>query len=255
MSQCVVEFKNVVKSFGDNHVLRDLSLCIPVGKRTFIIGRSGEGKSVTIKHIVGILQPDSGTVWFQGQCLTDCSQRELEAAREKIGLLFQDGALFDSMNVLENVSFPMQDLRTLTEFEKKERAWNSLNLVGLSGSEYKSVQSLSIGEKKRVGLARSIVRNPDLILYDEPTTGMDPLVSDMIDQLIVKLQNENPKMSSVVISHDVSSIMSVAEHIAFLHEGRIYKVGSPEEFRASTDPIIVQFLAGSLEGPLAVPLV
>jgi phospholipid/cholesterol/gamma-HCH transport system ATP-binding protein len=252
---CVVEFKNVFKSFGNNHVLKDLTLQIPQGKKTFIIGRSGEGKSVTIKHIVGIMEPDKGTVWFNEECLTGSSAEKLQNTREKIGLLFQDGALFDSLNVLENVMFPLLDKKNLSRFQKKEKSWEALGLVGLSGNEYKTIQSLSIGEKKRVGLARALVRKPELILYDEPTTGMDPLVSDMIDKLIFKLQQENPSMSSVIISHDVSSILSIADFIAFLHEGRIYKSGTPEDFIQSKDPLIAQFLSGSSKGPLAVPLI
>ena len=252
--QPIVTFENVHKTFGNNRVLRGLSLEIVRGKITFIIGRSGEGKSVTIKHIVGLLRPDTGLVTINGMRMDTATPRDWASARQKIGLLFQDGALFDSLSVAENIAFPLVEFEKFSAKKLSARVEELLELVGLPGKAKFTPPELSIGEKKRVGLARALVLKPDLLLYDEPTTGMDSLVSELIDHLIADMQQKLPGLSSVVISHDVHSIMKVAEHIILLHEGKVYLQGSPAEFRASSDPLIVQFLTGALTGPLGKPI-
>jgi phospholipid/cholesterol/gamma-HCH transport system ATP-binding protein len=253
---CIVEFQDVHKTFGSNRVLRGLTVGVQRGKITFIIGRSGEGKSVTIKHIVGILRADSGSVFFDNQEMTKANSHEWELARQKMGLLFQDGALFDSLSVAENVTFALRESPVKSPSLKELNAWceELLEKVGLPGYADKFPTELSIGEKKRVGLARALALRPKLLLYDEPTTGMDPEISELIDALIEDMQKKTAGLSSVVISHDVRSILSVAEDIVFLHEGHVYLQGTPDVFRASPDPLIQQFLLGRLEGPLSRPI-
>jgi phospholipid/cholesterol/gamma-HCH transport system ATP-binding protein len=250
----VVEFKQVYKTFGTNKVLQGLDLKVPPGRITFIIGRSGEGKSVTLKHIVGILRPDRGQVFLQGRDMTQASEKDWIEARQKMGLLFQDGALFDSLSVSENVAFALNEKSDLTLKQKNDRILELLEMVGLPNLGLKFPPELSIGEKKRVGLARALALNPALLMYDEPTTGMDSLVSELIDELIAKMQKSIPTMTSVVISHDMGSILKVAHNIIFLHDGKLLKEGTPDEFRASTDPILKQFMSGSSQGPLSRPI-
>lgn len=250
----IVIFQDVHKSFGNQKVLRGLSFELRKGEISFIIGRSGEGKSVTIKHIIGVLRPDSGEVTVHGCPLTQASETTWIEARKKIGLLFQDGALFDSMSVGENVAFPLREFEHLSAAELTSKVNDLLDTVGLPGYATARVPDLSIGERKRVGLARALALSPSLLLYDEPTTGMDPLISELIDSLILEMQKKIPHLSSVVISHDIQSVLRLADRIFFLHEGRIYASGTPAEFIASHDPTIQQFLAGSLEGPLGQPI-
>jgi phospholipid/cholesterol/gamma-HCH transport system ATP-binding protein len=246
--------RDVHKSFGQHRVLKGLSLAIPRGKITYIIGRSGEGKSVTIKHLVGILHPDSGEVIIDGQSMGQASQEEWTSKRREIGILFQDGALFDSLNVFENIAFALREFTDWDQAKVAERVSQLLGFVGLPGSADKMPSDLSIGEKKRIGLARALSLGPKIMLYDEPTTSMDPLIAELIDSLIVSMQQKLPDLSSVVISHDLRSVMGTADHIAFIHEGAIYFEGSPEELSSSQDPLVRQFLTGSLVGPLARPI-
>ena len=250
----IIELQNVHKSFGSNRVLQGLSVSIAPGKTTFIIGRSGEGKSVTLKHIVGILRPDFGSVVIDGENMDSASESQWQMQRLKIGLLFQDGALFDSLSVAENVSFCLMEQKMYSISQINKRIAELLEMVGLPGIDAKYPPELSIGEKKRVGLARALALSPKVLLYDEPTTGMDSLVSELIDELIHKLQKEIPGLTSVVISHDVRSILHVADNIVFLHEGKAHLHGTPDEFKKSEDPIIRQFLLGTAEGPLSRPI-
>lgn len=250
-----VVLKGLKKSFGDNVVLDGLDLEIPRGKISFIIGRSGEGKSVTIKHMVGILHPDSGEIYIDDVAMHHATPKVWEQVRQGIGILFQEGALFDSLNVFENVSFPLVNHLKMDDDDLAEEVENLLHLVGLPGIEKKYPSELSMGEKKRVGLARALALKPKLLLYDEPTTGMDPFVSDFIDELIQNTQRKMEGLTSVVISHDVSSIMNVAEHVFLLHQGKIYFHGTPQELKQSDDVLVKQFLTGSKNGPLEVPLV
>lgn len=253
--QAAIEFVNVHKAFGAQRVLRGLSLRVPTGKKTFIIGRSGEGKSVTLKHIAGLLHPDEGEVFVNGMNMTHAKEKEWVEARKSVGYLFQDGALFDSLSVGENVAFALREHRKESIAAMNARVSELLNLVGLPDSENKFPPQLSIGEKKRVGLARALALSPSLLLYDEPTTGMDSFVSELIDDLISEMQKRIPSLSSIVVSHDIKSILTVADYIVFLHEGQSYFAGSPKDFQASEDVIVKQFLSGSSQGPLSKVIV
>jgi phospholipid/cholesterol/gamma-HCH transport system ATP-binding protein len=246
-----IEIHGVEKSFAENHVLRGVDLRIPAGKITAIIGRSGEGKSVLLKHIMGLLRPDRGKVVVDGVDVAALKGRDLNGLRARFGMLFQGAALFDSMSVSENVAFPLREHTRLTPEDIQEKVREKLHLVGLDGIESRMPADLSGGMRKRVGLARAIVREPEILLYDEPTTGLDPILADSIDRLIVRMQNAL-EVTSVVISHDVKGIFRVAHFIAMLHAGRIVAQGTPEEFRAMKDPLVSQFLAGSAEGPIRV---
>jgi phospholipid/cholesterol/gamma-HCH transport system ATP-binding protein len=250
----VVVIQDLSKSFGNHQVLRGLSLKVPRGKITFIIGRSGEGKSVTLKHLVGILRPDSGELFIDGRSMAKASERDWKLTRKEIGILFQDGALFDGLSVGENVAFPIREFMKLSAIQLENRVEELLELVGLPGASPRMPSELSIGEKKRVGLARALALSPKIILYDEPTTSMDPLIADLIDELIVSMQQKIPGLSSVVISHDMRSILSIAEHIAFIHEGRIYFEGTAQELQETNDILLRQFLTGGLTGPLSKPI-
>lgn len=253
--QFCIQVKNLCKSFGSHVVLDKLNLNIPKGKISYIVGRSGEGKSVTIKHLVGLLKPDGGEIYIEGIRVDNTTEKVWTEIRKKIGILFQDGALFDSINVCENVAFPLmnhtnQSLDTITA-----RVKELLQMVELPHIETKYSSELSIGERKRVGMARALALNPDILFYDEPTTNMDPLISDLIDKLIITTQKKLKNLTSIVISHDIASMMQIADMIFLLHQGKIYFSGTPDDFKKSTDPLIVQFLSGSLKGPLDVPLV
>ena len=246
----MIYFKNVTKKFGQFTVLDQLDIHIPKGKVTVILGKSGEGKSVTIKHIMGLLKPTSGRVIVDGEDITDFGAAELQVYRKKLGMLFQHAALFDSMTVGENVSFPLREHMKLSEQEMLERSEAILEQTGLPGIQHKYPSELSTGEKKRVGLARALIHQPKVILYDEPTTGMDPLVSEMIDQLIVKVNQENKELTSVVISHDLKAALEIAENLVMLYKGKVQLAGTPDEFRTCPDPVIRQFFSGKVQGPM-----
>lgn len=246
----MIYFKKVTKIFGSRKILDELDLHIPKGKITVILGKSGEGKSVTIKHIMGLLKPTSGRIIVDQEDITDFTNAQLQQYRKKFGMLFQHAALFDSMSVGENVTFPLREHTSLGEKEMLERAEFVLMQVGLPNIQHKYPPELSTGEKKRVGLARALVHKPKVILYDEPTTGMDPLVSEMIDNLIVKVNQDNRELTSVVISHDLKAALEIAENLVMLYKGKVQKSGPPDQFRNSDDPIINQFFSGRIEGPM-----
>ncbi|MEK6712133.1 MAG: ABC transporter ATP-binding protein [Nitrospinota bacterium] len=246
-----IELREVEKSFGANHVLRGLDLKVPAGKITVIIGRSGEGKSVLLKHMIGLMRPDRGQVLVDGEDAAQLRGRELNRLRAKFGMLFQGAALFDSMNVGENVAFPLREHSRLSQGEIAVRVREKLHLVGLDGVEDRMPSQLSGGMRKRVGLARAIIREPEIILYDEPTTGLDPILADSIDRLIVRTQ-ATLGVTSVLISHDLDRALAFADFVAMLHQGRIAAQGSPGELRAMDDPLVRQFLSGSAEGPIQV---
>lgn len=246
----MIEFQKVTKIFGTFKVLDELDLKLPRGKITVILGKSGEGKSVTIKHIMGLLKPTSGRVIVDGDDITDWEEPQLREYRKKFGMLFQMAALFDSMSVGENVMFPLREHTKLGEKEMEEQAEQVLEEVGLPGIQDKMPSELSTGEKKRVGLARALVHKPKIILYDEPTTGMDPLVSDMIDKLIVEVSEREKDLTSVVISHDLKAALDIAEHVVMLYKGKVQLAGTPDDFRKTKDPVIRQFFAGKVEGPM-----
>jgi phospholipid/cholesterol/gamma-HCH transport system ATP-binding protein len=238
----MIDINNLHKSFGSNDVLNGINLTINKGETIVIIGRSGSGKSVLIKHIVGLLEPDDGFVKVEGQIVSELNKKELYELRKKFGFLFQGSALFDSMTVEENVSLPMVESNNgFTKEEIDKVVKEKLELVGLPNVQKLKPAELSGGMKKRVGLARALVTNPDYILYDEPTTGLDPIMSDSIDNLIKEL-SEKLSVTSVVVTHDMYSVKNVAHKVAMVHEGKIYFNGTPEELLESGDKVIVDFI-------------
>jgi phospholipid/cholesterol/gamma-HCH transport system ATP-binding protein len=247
----MIKLVNLRKSFGRQKVLDGLDLDIEAGKTTVIIGRSGGGKSVLLKHIIGLLQPDSGEVLIDGVDITKLGDRDLNEIRKKFGMLFQEAALFDSMTVGENVAFPLREHTPLKEREIRETVADRLRAVGLTGVEEKMPSELSGGMRKRVGLARAIAMHPQIVLFDEPTTGLDPVMTEAINRLIIDTQKQF-NFTCVVISHDIQSIFEIGDRIAMLYEGKIIEYGTPEELRTSRNPVIVQFLAGSIDGPIRI---
>lgn len=239
----IIEFKNVHKQFGRLVVLNGLSLQVERGKCLVIIGASGTGKSVLLKHIVGLLHPDSGEVWFDGRRIDELNDRQMMDVRKRIGFLFQMGALFDSLNVHRNVGFPLEEHTHLSAAEVRQIAETKLSLVGLAGIGHKMPAELSGGQKKRVALARAIALSPEVILYDEPTTGLDPVRSDVINELIVKLQRELC-VTSVVVTHDMHSAFKIADRIVMLHEGKIVYDGTPHAILEDENPIVRRFVMG-----------
>jgi len=240
--ETVIEIKDVHKSFADNHVLRGVKLEVKKAQTTVIIGASGSGKSVLMKHMIGLLRPDSGTVTVDGVDTTTLSERELSRVREKFGMVFQGAALFDSMTVGENVAFPLREHRNLREREIREIVADKLRLVDLEGVEKIFPAELSGGMRKRVGLARAVVLEPRIILYDEPTTGLDPITANSVDEMIINAQ-ERLGVTSVVISHDIASSFRVGDHVAIIHDGVIADQGPPEKLRKSDHPHVKKFLS------------
>lgn len=238
----MIEIKNLHKSFGSKKVLSGVNLNIHDGETIVIIGRSGCGKSVLLKHIVGLLSPDEGIVKVGGKIISELSEKELYEVRRNFGFLFQGAALFDSMTVGENVALPMVESNTKTsESEIVKLVEEKLELVGLRGIQNLKPSELSGGMKKRVGLARALITNPNYILYDEPTTGLDPIMSDSIDNLIKELA-EKLKVTSIVVTHDMFSVKNVAHKVAMMHEGVIHFVGNIDKLQNSTDEIITDFI-------------
>ncbi len=247
----MIELIDIHKSFGRQKVLDGLNLTIEGGMTTIIIGRSGGGKSVLLKHMIGLLKPDSGRIVVDGSDITGMNDRQLNDIRKKFGMLFQEAALFDSMNVLENVAFPLREHTKKKEKEIRQIVKERLHDVGLAGVEEKMPSELSGGMKKRVGLARALVMQPEIILFDEPTTGLDPVMTEAIDNLIMNTQHKFD-LTCVVISHDIKSVFSVAHRVAMLYEGKIVAEGTPDDLRRSENPVVKQFLTGSLDGPIGV---
>jgi phospholipid/cholesterol/gamma-HCH transport system ATP-binding protein len=247
----MIKLADLRKSFGKQKVLDGLDLEIEAGKTTVIIGRSGGGKSVLLKHIIGLLRPDSGEVLIDGVDITKLGDRHLNEIRKKFGMLFQEAALFDSMTVGENIAFPLREHTRMKEREIRETVADRLHAVGLTGVEGKMPSELSGGMRKRVGLARAIAMHPQIVLFDEPTTGLDPVMTEAINRLIIDTQKQF-NFTCVVISHDIQSIFEIADRIAMLYEGKIIECGTPEEIRASRNPVIAQFLSGSIEGPIHI---
>ena len=238
----MIEVRNLKKSFGQQQVLDGISFKIESGESAVIIGRSGCGKSVLLKHLIGLIRPDEGEILIDGQAITGLPERELLRVRRKFGMLFQSAALFDSMNVEENIAFLLRRER-LSEKELKARVDEVLEMVELSGIQEKKPSELSGGMRKRVGLARAIIYKPEIVLYDEPTTGLDPVVSDSIDQLIIRVR-ERIKITTVVVTHDTRSMRRVGQKILMMVNGKIYAAGTPEEIFSSEDPVIHRFVNG-----------
>ena len=249
----MIEVKNLSKSFGAQKVLDGLNLVCNKYETTAIIGRSGEGKSVLLKHFIGLLRPDSGSVMLDGKDITKFSDKDLKKIRARFGYLFQDSALFDFFNVYENVSFPLREHTTFSETKIREVVTKKLELVGLPNVENKKTYELSGGMRKRVGLARAIVLDPEIILYDEPTTGLDPVMTDAIGELIQKTQKEL-HVTTILISHDIESTFKIADKVALLYDGKIILSGDKEAFKKSTDRVVRQFLEGTCHGPMSTTL-
>jgi phospholipid/cholesterol/gamma-HCH transport system ATP-binding protein len=245
----MIEISEVVKNLNGNLVLRGVDLKIDKGSTCVIIGRSGCGKSVLLKHMVGILKPDKGKIVIDGKDLCRLNEKELNALRMKIGLVFQGGALFDSLTVGENVGFGLIEHGHISEEEISARVEESLSLVGLSGIANLMPLDLSGGMKKRVALARALCIKPEIILYDEPTTGVDPITADSINELIKGL-HDKLKVTSVVVTHDMRSAYMVGDKLAMLYQGKIIAQGTPEEIQKTDDPIVHQFINGLAHGPI-----
>lgn len=241
--------RDLHKSFGDLQVLRGVDLDISRGESLVVIGSSGTGKSVLIKHIIGLLHPDRGEVTVDGKSIPDLGREGLARMRTRMGMLFQYAALFDSMSVGDNIAFPLRQHTDWGAQKIRERVHEVLGWVGLEGLESKSPAELSGGMKKRVGLARAIALGPEIILYDEPTTGLDPILADQINELILDLA-ERLNVTSVTITHDMVSAYKIADRIAMLYQGRIEQVGTPEAIRESANGVVQQFINGRAEGPI-----
>ena len=239
----MIETRDLTKSFGDKKVLQGVSLKVNEGETLVVLGRSGCGKSVILKHLIGLLHPDSGEVFVDGETIAGLPERKLGEVRAKIGMLFQSAALFDSMSVEQNLAFPLleQGIRDMKEID--ERVAQALDMVDLAGEQRKMPADLSGGMRKRVGLARTIVGRPRCVLYDEPTTGLDPITSDSINFLIRRLQRRLG-VTSIVVTHDMKTAFHCADHVAFLHEGRVHFYGTVAELKANTDTIAQDFIEG-----------
>ncbi len=239
----MIEVRDLRKNFGTQRILDGVSFQIEPGESVVIIGRSGGGKSVLLKQLIGLLKPDSGEVLIDGENIVPMNERQLLRVRQKFGMLFQGAALFDSMTVAENVGFPFRRRRELTPGEIARKVSEALEMVELPGTENKKPSELSGGMKKRVGLARAIVYQPEIVLYDEPTTGLDPIVSDSIDHLMLRVR-DRLNVTTVVVTHDMRSARRVGQRILMLHEKRIYVTGTPEDIFSSQDPVVRRFIDG-----------
>ena len=242
----MIKVCSLKKKIEQQEILRGVDLEVRTGETLVLIGRSGGGKSVLLKHIIGLMEPDSGEIWIHGENIIGMSERQLGAIREKVGILFQGAALFDSMTVEENILFPLLETGERDPKVLRSRITEMLEVTEMEGQEEKMPESLSGGMKKRVGLARAIIRRPSCVLYDEPTAGLDPVVADSINKLIRCLQGRFG-ITSVVVTHDMKSAFDVADRIAYLHQGRVYFHGTPSELQQSTDPLIQDFLLGRSE--------
>jgi phospholipid/cholesterol/gamma-HCH transport system ATP-binding protein len=247
----MIILEGLSKSFNGVKVLDNLSIEFGEKQITVVIGRSGGGKSVMLKHIIGLIKPDSGEVLIGGININTLKKKELNEIRKKFGMVFQDGALLDSLNVFENVAFPLRQHLKLSEKDIKDRVFSVLEDVGLKGQENKMPSEISGGMRKRVGVARALILNPEIMLFDEPTTGLDPVMSDVINNLIISMHNKF-KFTGIIISHDISGAFKTGNIIAMLYDGRIIESGSPEEFRKSINPVVKQFIKGSMEGPIVI---
>ncbi|MFQ6080036.1 MAG: ABC transporter ATP-binding protein [Thermodesulfobacteriota bacterium] len=244
-----IEVVDLQKSFGNNNVLRGVNLEVRNGESMVVIGGSGVGKSVLIKCIIGLIRPDSGSIRVDGQEITSLDEKSLKEIRKKFGMLFQAGALFDSLSVWENVGFGLKQHTSLGDGEIKAIAVEKLRLVGLRHVEDLMPSELSGGMRKRVSLARAIAMEPEILLYDEPTTGLDPIMADVINDLIVQMRRRL-QVTSIAITHDMVSAYKIADRIAMLYEGEIIEVGTPQQNRGSSNPIVQQFIQGRAEGPI-----
>ena len=247
----MIKVVDLHKTFGNQEVLRGIHLELETGKITTIIGGSGSGKTVLLKHLNALLLPERGSVLVDGKDMTRLGERELNEVRQKFGVLFQGAALLDSMTIYDNVAFPLREKTKMTENAIRERAEERLAQVGLAGMGYKYPAEVSGGMKKRAGLARALVMQPEIVLFDEPTTGLDPLLGRSIHNLIRKM-HMTFKFTGVIVSHDIPEVFQISDRVAMLANGIIEEVGTTQEFLASKNPVVRQFLQGDVEGPLAV---
>jgi len=251
LSTPIIEIKGLQKVFGTKEVLKDVNLIFPKGSTTVVLGLSGSGKSTIIKHIVGLMKPTKGDIFVNGINVSQCREEELREVRKGIGFLFQDGAMFDSMNIFDNVAFPLREHFKLSKNEIENRVLNMLTMTGLDAKRVAKLfpNELSGGMRKRAGLARAIIMQPKIILYDEPTSGLDPITSNLITQLIIKLQRELG-VTSVLITHDMKESFKSADFLAFLFEGEIIEWGDNNSFKNTKNPFVQQFLNGEENGPI-----
>ena len=245
----IIELRNIDKSFGGRQVLRDLSFSVEQGESLVIVGGSGTGKSVTLKHIIGLLRPDRGQVIIDGHDITPMKDVALNQFRRRFGMSFQEGALFDSMSVFENIAFPLRRHTKMTEAEIRARVEECLEDVHLHGVDNRRPSELSGGMRRRVGFARAISLKPEILLFDEPTTGLDPVISDVIADLIEEM-DVKLGTTTVTITHDMKVAFKIADRVAMLYKGHIIEQGTPESFQESSNPIVRQFIEGRAEGPL-----
>ena len=244
-----ISLQHVYKSFDGRQVLRDMSIDVAAGETLVIVGGSGTGKSVMLKHIIGLLKPDRGKILIDGEDVTAMNDRELNRFRRHFGMSFQEGALFDSMSVFENIAFPLRRHTKMSEAEIRARVEECLEDVHLHNVEKKRPSELSGGMRRRVGFARAISLKPDILLFDEPTTGLDPVISDVIADLIMEM-DQKLGTTTVTITHDMKVAFKIANRVAMLYDGHIIEQGTPEEFQRSTNPIVEQFIEGRATGPL-----
>ncbi|MGH7372911.1 MAG: ABC transporter ATP-binding protein [Candidatus Rokuibacteriota bacterium] len=248
----MIRVQGLHKRFGAQPVLRGLDLDIATGEIMVIIGRSGGGKSVLLKHFIGLLRPDAGTVAVDGTEITRLRGRELDQVRERYGVVFQGGALFDSMSVFDNVAFPLREKSRLGVAEIRGRVDEKLDQVGLGGMGHKNPAEISGGMRKRVAIARALVTEPEIVFFDEPTTGLDPILVNTIHHLVVELHRKF-RFTAVMVSHEIPEIFEIADRVAMLHDGRIAEVGPPDAVRASANPVVQHFIRGEVEAVPAEP--
>ncbi len=248
----MIEFRNVHKAFGSKSVLRGVDLTVGESEVMFIIGTSGVGKSVTIKHLVGLLRVDDGEIWFDGQRIDQLSEKQFYPVRRRIGMVFQNSTLFDSMSLKENVALPLRKHKGMRQAEALDEAFARLEQVHMEEFADRYPAELSDGMRKRAAIARTLTLEPEVVLFDEPTTGLDPVSARRIDRLIREL-SDTLGVTSIVVSHDLVSIFSIADRIAFIYQGRVHVCGTQQEIRESDDPVVQQFITGKSSGPMETP--
>ena len=246
-----IEFKNIYKSFGDNHVLCGVDLSVDSGEVFFVIGQSGAGKSVLVKHLIGLLRPDKGRVFLDGKDVTDLKEKEFYPIRKRCAMVFQNSTLFDSMTLADNVALPIRKHLGVDQDEALEMAGEKLRLVGMQRYAERFPADFGDGMRKKVAIARALTLDPEFVIFDEPTTGIDPISAAMVDKLIRHL-SDNVGVTSIVISHDLRSIFGIADRIAMLYQGKLILDGTQDDFKNSENPIVQQFIQGLPEGPMEV---
>jgi phospholipid/cholesterol/gamma-HCH transport system ATP-binding protein len=245
----MIRVESLHRAFGAQRVLQGLTLEVQSGEIMIVIGRSGGGKSVFLKHLLGLLRPDSGRIWVDGVDITDLRGSALDRVRERYGVVFQGGALFDSMTVFDNVAFPLREKTSLSPQEIAARTEEKLAQVGLSGMGHKNPAEISGGMRKRVAIARALVTEPEIVFFDEPTTGLDPVLVNAIHHLILDLHRKF-RFTAIMVSHEIPEIFQIAHRVAMLHDGVIVEAGDPQAIQGSANPVVQQFIRGEIEGPI-----